>query len=235
MRTGLVVLLLVAGVAALALSSPEVRRRARPSLERIGLLRPYQESPPYRAIVEGHRRENARLAPGCVVLLGDSLTEAFPAALAAARGWVPRGISGDRVRHAAARLDSAALEAPCGSVAVLIGSNDVVLDEREPAEIAGAVAALAERLRAAGKRVVVMTLPPTRGRFAAANPSIGALDDRIRGLTAHGLTVADLHAALADETGALSPRYSADGLHLTPAAYERWSAVLEEALRPPTR
>jgi lysophospholipase L1-like esterase len=230
-RAALLVAALALVVAAIAFSSPELRRRARPSLERLGLLRPYQESAQYAEIVERHRRENEALDARCVVLLGDSLTEGFPAQLAAPRRWSVRGISGDRVRHVAARLESSALGAPCPAVAVLVGSNDVVIDGGPPAEAAAQIESLAEALRAAGKQVVVATVPPVRGRFAASNGAIRALDDRIRALGARGFAVADLHAALADPAGELAAAYTRDGLHLTPAAYERWAAVLDEALR----
>lgn len=229
-RGALWLVLLALVIAAIVWSSPELRRRVRPSLERLGVLRPYQESPEYLRILEDHRRENRVLDRRCVVLLGDSLTAGFPVQLAAPRGWSVRGISGDRVRHLAARLESSALGAPCDTVAVLVGTNDVVNDGVAPAEAAAQIESLVEALRAAGKRVVLATLPPVRGRYAPANTAIRALDERIRALGARGLTIVDLHAALVDPAGELDAAYSRDGLHLTPAAYERWATALDAAL-----
>jgi lysophospholipase L1-like esterase len=230
LQRGLLLLGIAGLAAALVWASPELRRRLRPPLERLGLLRPYQESAGYVEILERHRLENARLEAGCVVLLGDSLSEAFPSHLAEPRGWVARGISGDRVRHVAARLAPSALEAPCGTVALLAGSNDVAHDGRAPADVAAELAALARTLRGGGKRVVLTTPPPARGRFRAANPALRELSERIRGLSGEGFAVADLHAALADPDGELAARHTRDGLHLTEPAYARWAALLDAAL-----
>jgi lysophospholipase L1-like esterase len=231
MRAALLVAALAMAFAAIAFSSPELRRRARPPLERLGLLRPYQESAQYLAIVERHRLENQTLDARCVVLIGDSLSEAFPAQLAVPRRWSIRGISGDRVRHVAARLESSALAAPCATVAVLVGSNDVVIDGVAPAQVAAQIEALASALRAGAKHVVLTTVPPVRGRFAAANEAIRSLDERIRKLGERGFAVAELHTALADPAGELDAAYSRDGLHLTTEGYERWAAVLDAVLR----
>jgi lysophospholipase L1-like esterase len=197
------------------------------------LLQPFQQSAGYLEIIERHRLENAALESGCVVLLGDSLTAGFPAQLVAQRGWSVRGIPGDRVSHVVARLDSAAIGTPCPTVAVLIGSNDVVNDRAAPADVAPQIESLSNALRGAGRTVVIATLPPVRGRFASANPSIGELNDRIRALAARGFTILDLHGALADPSGALDAAYSSDGLHLTPAAYERWASMLDAVLASP--
>jgi lysophospholipase L1-like esterase len=218
------------GIAAIFCSTPGLRRAARPGLERLGLLRPYQETPRYRLILKRHQQENAGLSGECALLLGDSLTEGFPAVLTEPRGWVVRGISGDRARHVRARLEPSALSAPCTAVAVLVGSNDLVLDAADPAAVAGEIASLAEALQSAGKRVVLMTLPPTRGRRAEANTRIRALNARIEQLEGCGLRVVDLHRALVDDAGELDVRYSRDGLHLTPAAYARWAQLLGEGL-----
>lgn len=74
--------------------------------------------------------------------------------------------------------------------------------------------------------MILTTLPPTRGGHAAANARTRALDARLEG---GRLRVAD-HRALVDDAGELDARYSRDGLHLAPAAYERWAQLLRENL-----
>jgi lysophospholipase L1-like esterase len=199
-------------------------------LQRLGCLRPHHEAARYRATVERHALENPGLAVDCTLLLGDSLTEVFPPALAEPRGWFVRGISGDRVRHVRARLGASVLSAPCTTVAVLVGSNDLVLDRADPAGVAREIETLAEALESAGKRVVLTTLPPTRGRHAEANARIRALNARLEAFRGCGRRVADLHGALANAAGELGARYSRDGLHLAPAGYERWAQLLHETL-----
>ena len=230
MARAIVVLALLVLALAIVSSSPELRRRARPALERLGVLRPHQESARYHELVERHRRENLELRSRCVLLLGDSLTEAFPTRLTEPRGWALRGISGDRVRHVRNRLEGSVLGAPCSEIAILAGSNDVIVDGATPRAVGLEVASLAETLRANGRQVVITTLPPARGRFADANGRISAVNEELRALSAQGFTVVDLHRALADTTGQLDERFSRDGLHLTVAAYERWAELLDEVL-----
>jgi lysophospholipase L1-like esterase len=227
------VLLFVLG--AMLTASPALRRRARPALERLGVLQPFQESARYRAILHRHAQENADLAADCLVLLGDSLAEEFPASLAEPRGWAVRGISGDRVRHVLSRIEPSAVRAPCMDVAMLVGSNDLVHDGKPPDQVAGELSDLAGALRIRGKRVVVMTLPPVSGRFAGANDQIRQVNARLRKLGGDRVRVADLHAALADESGALASIFSRDGLHLSRVGYERWASVLERTLAEPWR
>lgn len=215
---------------AVVYSSPALRKRARPTLERLGLLHPYQESARYGKILEQHRRENLELRPPCALLLGDSLSEGFPRQLAKTHGWVPRGISGDRVRDVAARIEASVLGAPCIDVALLVGSNDVIHDGASASQVASEIAALAETLRAAGKRVSITTLPPVRGGFADANDDLRAVNEKLHLLTARGFALLDLHSALAEPRGQLDERYSRDGVHLTAAAYERWAELLAQGL-----
>jgi lysophospholipase L1-like esterase len=42
-----------------------------------------------------------------------------------------------------------------------------------------------------------------------------------------GVTYVDLHPVLTDEQGQLQQELSTDGLHLKPAAYEKWVALLQ--------
>jgi lysophospholipase L1-like esterase len=217
-------------LAAALAASPGLRRWVRPPLERLGLLKTYQEGAYYLDVLERHRRENAALRTPCLILFGDSLTEAFPARLAAPRGWAVRGIAGDRVRHLAARLGASVEGAPCGSVALLAGTNDVVIDGAAPEDVAQQLALLASALRANGRAVLLATVPPVRGRHAGANADIRALDERIRELArTHDFVLVDLYGVLVDDSGQLDARYSRDDVHLGDAAYERWTELLADA------
>jgi len=45
----------------------------------------------------------------------------------------------------------------------------------------------------------------------------------------------DLHAALAGPDGFLPIALGEDGIHLTPAGYQRWAALLAEVLGDPSQ
>lgn len=221
----------LAGLAA-AVVVVAVSDRAQLLLGSLGLLPPKQWMPAYRSRLVAHAWSNARLPDGCAILLGDSLSELFPAELAAPHGWVKRGISGDRVRDVAMRLEVSALDAPCASVFLLIGSNDAVHHGAEPDALAAAIRALVDELVAGGKRVRVHTLPPTRGRYAEATRGIRATNRLLReSAWPEGVELVDLEAALGDPEGLLRAEYSSDGLHLSEAGYRRWERLLAGGFR----
>jgi len=223
----LAALAISAALAVWSLALPDPRTEVRSVLEAMGLLRAREEQAWYRKSLQRFREQNGKLAAPCTVLLGDSLVEGFPTEVAARRGWVLRGISGDRVPDVEARLEISVLQTPCEEVVLLAGSNDLVHDRTTPRSVAAALQAVAERLRAEGRRVIVATLPPVRGRYADAGGPIRAVNERLR---ADATVLLDLHAALADATGRLDSAYSADGLHLTRAGYARWVEALGEFL-----
>jgi lysophospholipase L1-like esterase len=113
---------------------------------------------------------------------------------------------------------------------LLVGSNDLVKDGADPIMVGDEIAAVAETLVTAERQVILTTLPPTRDDHEGANEAIRELNDRLARPVGPGVRVVDLHSALVDDDGQLSEQYSQDGLHLTNAAYLRWTDCLEETL-----
>jgi len=204
-------------------------------LRNVGLMKPRSETEEYRRIVEQQARANAFLPPDCVLLLGDSITWEFPETLTAPRHWVNRGISGDRVRDVRARVEPSALSAPCGTISLLVGSNDLVGDRTPSALVADGILALAKEILDSGRRVVLNTLPPTRDDYASSRQAVRDTNQRLVEHAPHrgSLILLDLHEVLADSDGALRSDYSRDGLHLTPAAYDAWARALAAAIAAP--
>lgn len=188
-------------------------------------------------------------ATGAVVAFGDSLTEGFPGAmnahltypellarrLARARrdlsvlnagisgdGLVIRSRGGSRLRPAAlARLTADVIRRQGATdVIVLQGTNDLASPPSASArQIIAELSTVIRRLRAAGLRPVVGTLPP------ADSPRSPAARNRVnRWIRSSGVpdAVVDFHAALRDplRPNRLRPAYdSGDGLHLSNAGY----------------
>jgi lysophospholipase L1-like esterase len=196
----------------------------------LGLVPTRSEMPAYRARVEAFALENARLAEPCALLLGDSLSENFPSDRAAALGLATRGISGDRVRDLTRRLRPSVLEAPCRTILLLGGTNDIVGDRRTPAAVNAELLHLAERIAADRREVILVSLPPAGGEHAWASPSIEELN-RLLAAEARrrDFRWLDLHAALAGSEGDL---LTPDGLHLNALGYERFARLLEGAALP---
>lgn len=227
------VLLFAIGFGIVLLTSPDARRWLRPVAVGLKLLPARHESAPYTARIEGFVRENRNLTEPCSVLLGDSLSEGFPASAATRLGLVNRGISGDRVGDLERRLDASVLTAPCQTVMLLGGTNDIVIDGTDPKVVAGALMAIAERVKATGRRVFVLSLAPVDGAYAAAYPQVRAVNQQLAiAAPARGFGWLDLHTALARDAGGLPSPLAADGLHLGPEGYDRFTALLEQTLRP---
>lgn len=171
-----------------------------------------------------------------IVLLGDSLTEFGDwEELLADRPVANRGFSGFTSEELVPVAAEVAEQRP-RLVLVLAGTNDI-RDDRPTDWTEGHLRALLDRLDRAGPdtTVVVQTLLP-RGDAVA---EIDAANEMIRELAAaRGLTLLDLHPEFDDGAGSLRTAETDDGLHLTPAGYDRWASILDRFLTaelgPPT-
>ena len=226
-------LLSVIGSGVVLLTSPDAKRWLRPVAVGLKLLPARHEAATYKARIEDFVRENRDLTDPCTALLGDSLSEDFPVSEAARLGIVNRGISGDRVADLERRLDASVLAAPCRTVMLLGGTNDVVLDGADPTSVAAALLGIAERLQAAGRRVFVLSLPPVEGSHAAAYPRVRALNRELADAApARGLGWLDLNAELEQREEGRPNLLADDGLHLSPEGYARFASLVERTLRP---
>jgi lysophospholipase L1-like esterase len=170
----------------------------------------------------------AAIGPETVVLLGDSITEfgrwedLLPDRPVANRGFA--GFTSEELVPVAAEV---AVDRP-RLVLVLAGTNDI-RDGHDTAWTERELGRILDELAAAGPgtTVVLQTLLPRADAVAeidAANRMIVDL------AAARGLEVLDLHPAFDDGTGGLRPAETTDGLHLSPAGYERWADLLEPFL-----
>ncbi|MDP3207530.1 MAG: GDSL-type esterase/lipase family protein, partial [Rhodoglobus sp.] len=84
------------------------------------------------------------------------------------------------------------------------------------------------RAKAPDATILLNSVMPRTELFAAR---IREINDLYRGVAKrHGATFVDLWPALADENGALRKPFTSDNLHLKPAGYDAWSAVLRPYL-----
>lgn len=187
----------------------------------------------------GFREDNRRLlASGArldVVMIGDSLTAAWP-------GQGPRiamrGIAGQSSSQILLRFRQDALALNPRVIHILMGTNDLVgltgpvtLDQ-----YAGNLLDMVELAQARGETVIVGTIPPARSflwfHLGDPAPDIDRLNARLRQLAkTHGLVLADYHAALVRRDGsARTELFMDDGIHLTAAGYAAIQPVFDAAL-----
>lgn len=165
-----------------------------------------------------------------VTFLGDSIT--------AAGDWQRRfptvaitnaGHPGDTTLDLLARLGPVRDGQP-QLVLLMVGINDLLRGAREQA-VAERIARIRQLLAAQGRVRVVQqsTLSCEASRCGAAVVErVRRLNRLLRaGVSADDFL--DVDAVLSDATG-LRPAFSLDGLHLTPAAYNRWQDLLRVRL-----
>jgi lysophospholipase L1-like esterase len=161
---------------------------------------------------------------GDVVFLGDSIV-----AKGAWHRWLPGtsvcnlGIGGDTSKGVLARLDQA-LDQPT-SLFLMIGTNDIG-DGVAAKHILGNVRAIVSTIgqRSPRTRIFVHSVLPRTAELAQAIRFLNSgLEDVAVGA---GATYVELFDLLADARGAIRPEFSRDHLHLLPAAYDLWLAVI---------
>ncbi len=172
---------------------------------------------------------------GSVVFAGDSLVGGW-ATLAKDLPEVPvanRGIGGEVTRGLLFRFQEDVLDLHPRAIVLLTGTNDLSAQQPAAQTQANLMALLdlAER-RAPGVPVVLCTLPPRNHPQAPVDPARLAEVNRLIVAAAKGrprVAVLDLHALLADPDGMPHADYfGRDGLHISPAGYQRF----RDALRP---
>jgi len=130
------------------------------------------------------------------------------------------GMNGDTTRSMLERLDAHVLSARPDYVMVWGGINDMMM-LRPPEEVFTNLAKIYEKAEDAGVRVIACTLTPIM-YYNEVKLRIIELNDMIKKQCAqHGIPVADLFKATADDAGGLREAFSSDGVHLSYAGYQR--------------
>jgi lysophospholipase L1-like esterase len=166
-----------------------------------------------------------------VVLLGDSLTDRGEWHELLGRPIVNRGVSGDTIAGATARLEPIRTMRP-KTIAILLGINDLLSGRPVTQCIAGYTALLAAVKRFdPPPRIIVQSVLPVGHELGVSNAVIDALNDQLRALcAAQGCEYLDLVPGFAAPDGSLQPTFTNDGVHLTGEGYRRWSELLGPAL-----
>jgi len=192
--------------------------------------------------VEQFKRENA--AARNIVMVGSSHIEGFDAArLLPGRRVVNRGIGSDRIgltdRGVLHRLDSSVFDCSPGFIILENGVNDLgeLWRNGTPSvdEIDACYRKVVTRIRTRLPDVplVIVSLFPTRDRFAPLTPHILEFNQRLARIAQdNGCRFLDAFKPLADDQNLLRKEFSRDGLHLNEAGYRIWARMIEDILPP---
>ncbi len=185
-----------------------------------------------------NRTEFANTSGG-IILLGDSLTERFPVQeLLPDLPIINRGIGGNKIGGwkyygLIDRLDVSVYALKPRKLFIQIGINDIVY-AHTPTRIMkkGYENLLAELKRNCPQSgIYVQSLLPVRGKWSKYNKQIVNFNREIESLCRkYGFTYINLYPQFADENGELKAEFSQDDLHLTPAGYNQWHAILKPFL-----
>jgi lysophospholipase L1-like esterase len=195
------------------------------------------------ASLERYRDDDARLraagaAPGRVVFLGASVTEAFDLAQRfPGAPFVNRGVSGQLLWQEYLRLDDDVLSLrPDAIVPEVCATN---FDRHAPslAQTQRWYTLLIERARDRGVHPVVATVIPVTRAYAQEEGGsempahIAAMNAWLRDYArTHGDPLVDWAAALGDRDGNLRNEFTTDGLHPNDLGYARMTDAVRVAL-----
>jgi len=191
------------------------------------------KTPNYKQRVASFMQEQA--PKNHIVFLGNSITEVGKwQQLIPNKKVLNRGISGDVTAGVLARIDQCALAKP-KQIFIMTGINDLKIGKPLAYITANQIAIIKRIKQLSPKTKIVMqsTLPVNEGMLAAIykrlnNKAINEMNVALQNACKEmGVTYVDLHPVLTDEKGQLQQELSTDGLHLKPAAYEKWVALLQ--------
>ena len=161
--------------------------------------------------------------------VGDSLTEQGDwQSVLPGRHVLNLGVGGNTSADLLDRLDEIVAAGP-STVVLEIGTNDFAW--RLPVEevVANIEHVLTElRAKLPEARILVQSILPRQREYAhivtGVNDEVAAFAPRV------GAEYVDVWPVLADDEGGLRPEFTVDGLHLTPAGYDAWYALLRTVL-----
>ena len=193
-----------------------------------GSIRLFQKGPSYydeRLSLFRQSPENAD-----VVMLGDSITELGNwTELLPSTNVLNRGIKGDTTSGVLKRLDEVIDRHP-RTVFLMIGINDLSLNV--PVTVASDnIRTIVREITKSNIRIVWQsTLYVTPDYRQSLNARVKWLNQSVRDLCInHEATCLDLNMVLAID-GALSPKNSSDGVHLSERGYLLWSKAISRCV-----
>lgn len=176
-----------------------------------------------------------RNRPGCIVMLGDSLTDFAGDWREYLPGWdvVNRGIAGDMIEGMELRLDEVASLHP-SHLYVLAGCNNFV---KHPAASAEDIWPVYEHFIGSIKATlpgvslhIISLLPmhPLSPDYPGFNTKAARINAILKKASdGYGYQYLDLAARLKDENGDLRREYTVDGCHLTDEGFRIWADLMK--------
>ncbi len=178
-----------------------------------------------------------------VVFFGDSITDAWgrrpgTGTFFTGEPYVNRGISGQTTAQMVVRFHQDVVDLHPAVVVILAGTNDVAENTgpMTPEMTLDDFRSMAEMARANHIQVVVASILPA-GDFSwhkglEPAPKIRSLNSLLKAwCKREGIVWVDYYTPMADESGAMKPGLSADGVHPNAAGYAIMAPLAEAGIR----
>lgn len=144
--------------------------------------------------------------------------------------YVKKAVLSDTSTEMLARFQTDAVNPKPQVIVIWAGENDV--DRGMPLSTTQSnVTQMRQLAVAASIPVVICTIPPKAGTDAVQNPTIVTLNSWLKSFAAsNNVPVADFYPVLVDANGELKAEYASGTEHLTAAAYQAITPVVQAAI-----
>jgi lysophospholipase L1-like esterase len=168
-----------------------------------------------------------------IILIGDSITEAFPVnELLSDFNIFNKGIYGDNTNGVYNRLTIDVINEYPEYVFILIGTNDFAL-EKTDAQIVDTIHLILDKLctTLVISEIYLTSILPTRNISNRPNDRINSINKSLNIMSQNfGIHYFDLAGFFKDEKGELQYDLTTDGLHISDKGYKLWAEVLKNKL-----
>ncbi|MCF8369664.1 MAG: sialate O-acetylesterase [Bacteroidales bacterium] len=172
-----------------------------------------------------------------IVFLGDSLTESFELKVYFQQSNLfNRGMAGNATEHLLYRLEEITLARPY-KLFLMIGVNDLFYG-KSPSQVFDGIIQIVEIIMKETPHSLLYLqsiLPVNEEKLFAdenINVEVYKLNNLISGFCGSNkhLQFIDLHSHFLGINGQMDPKYTFDGVHLTPAGYTLWATQIKHLL-----
>lgn len=183
---------------------------------------------------------------GKVVMLGDSIIENWASnanGFFPGKPYVNKGITGQTTSQIAKRFDRDVLALKPSVVVLQGGINDMneSVSATTVSRIERNFSAMTDKAKAKGIRVVIVSVFPVafrqggmtvfNARRTNVNSAVRTANARLKNLAAKkGVTYLDVYSSITDSKGELAEKYNSDNVHITYAAYDLITPMVERAV-----
>jgi lysophospholipase L1-like esterase len=170
-----------------------------------------------------------------VVVIGDSITQAWPSDLTQSlfpgRAMANLGVFGDHTQHVLWRLEHLKLQnAKPGQALLMIGTNNLTA-QNQPCGTAAGIMSVVKKISAVwpGISISVISIPPFQGKASVLNSPRLVVNSDVKmrlASPAGAIRFIDIEGLSLQEEA-----FQSDGMHLSRLGYERMTSILANELR----